>query len=97
MDMYAIIYNNSVVNIIEYDSQPSNPPPGMENGYFAVLLPIDCGIGYTYNNGIFTAPQPYPSWTLIDNVWTPPIPKPVDGKLYTWDETTKTWVLYLVN
>jgi hypothetical protein len=52
--------------------------------------------GYTYDaiNDVFYAPQPYPSWTISAPtwIWQPPIPMPTDGKLYVWDETTKTWV-----
>jgi hypothetical protein len=91
MNIYAIIYNNVVVNIIEYDAQPSNPPPGMEAGYSAVQLPTGAGVGFTYSNGIFTAPKPYPSWTLINNVWTPPVSYPDDNKFYKWDESTGSW------
>ena len=54
------------------------------------------GIGYIYDaaNDVFYAPQPYPSWTLNQTtwLWEPPIPYPTDGKLYIWDEATKTWV-----
>ena len=90
MDIYAIINGNSVVNIIEYESQPSNPPPTFLEGYIAVLA-NGAGPGWTYNSGVFTAPQPYPSWTLVNNVWTAPTPMPTDGKPYIWNETTKSW------
>ena len=54
------------------------------------------GIGYTYDrtNDVFYPPQPYPSWTIEAPIWTwtPPIPFPIDGNKYNWDETTKTWV-----
>jgi hypothetical protein len=54
------------------------------------------GIGYTYDrtNDVFYPPQPYPSWTIEAPTWTwtPPIPFPIDGNKYNWDETTKTWV-----
>jgi len=36
-----------------------------------------------------TAPQPYPSWTWIDNQWTPPTPRPIGPHL--WNETTQRW------
>jgi len=91
MEKYAIIYNGVVENIIEYESAPTNTPPGFPEGYTTVLA-NGAGPGYTYSNGVFTAPQPYPSWTLVDNVWTPPTPMPTDDKKYTWDESTKTWV-----
>jgi hypothetical protein len=54
------------------------------------------GIGYTYNqaNDVFYAPQPYPSWTISSPSWTwqPPVPYPDDGKVYSWDEATLSWV-----
>jgi len=54
------------------------------------------GVGYTYRADIdaFVPPQPYPSWTLNTNTaqWEPPVPYPTDGKRYTWDETTQSWV-----
>ncbi len=48
-------------------------------------------IGWTYADGIFTSPQPFPSWTLINNRWTAPIPKPNDGKYYSWNEELQSW------
>ncbi len=54
------------------------------------------GIGYTYDktNDVFYAPQPYPSWTISSPswIWQSPTPYPTDGKSYTWDEVTKSWV-----
>jgi hypothetical protein len=56
------------------------------------------GIGYTYDQGndVFYAPQPYPSWTIsaaTNWIWQAPTPYPTDGKIYTWDEATTSWVL----
>jgi hypothetical protein len=54
------------------------------------------GIGYNYDStrDAFIAPQPYPSWTLVEQTcqWTAPTPMPVDDKRYTWDEATLAWV-----
>jgi hypothetical protein len=54
------------------------------------------GIGYIYNEirDAFIAPQPYASWTLDENtcLWNAPIPRPTDGKLYYWDESSLTWI-----
>ena len=54
------------------------------------------GIGFTYDSthDVFYAPQPYPSWTLNTTTWTwdAPTAYPTDGKLYHWNESTKTWV-----
>ena len=54
------------------------------------------GIGYTYDNDAFYSPQPYPSWLLSkDFIWEAPTPMPTDGKMYTWDEPTLSWVEYV--
>jgi hypothetical protein len=39
--------------------------------------------------------QPYPSWIWdADNKrWNAPIPYNTDGKLYTWNEETRSWTL----
>lgn len=54
------------------------------------------GIGYTYDavRDAFIPRQPYPSWPLNEStcLWESPVPYPADGKLHSWDETTKTWV-----
>jgi hypothetical protein len=54
------------------------------------------GIGYIYDSQLdaFYAPQPYASWTLNEETcyWEAPTPMPTDGKLYTWDEDTLSWV-----
>lgn len=53
------------------------------------------GIGYTYDSehDVFYAPQPFPSWTLNKTtwLWEPPIAYPNDGKVYQWDEASKSW------
>jgi hypothetical protein len=52
------------------------------------------GIGYTWDGTGFAAPQPYASWSLNAELylWEAPIPAPTDGKHYTWDEATTSWV-----
>ncbi len=54
------------------------------------------GSGYTYDKvrDAFIAPQPYPSWTLVEATcqWEAPTPYPTDDKMYTWDEETTNWV-----
>jgi len=55
------------------------------------------GLGFTYDpiRDAFIAPKPYPSWILNDGscIWEAPVLYPNDGQLYSWDETTKSWVL----
>jgi hypothetical protein len=54
------------------------------------------GIGFTYDATIdaFIPPKPYPSWLLDTNTaqWQAPAPMPTDGKNYSWDEASQTWV-----
>ena len=54
------------------------------------------GAGYTYDAAIdaFVPPKPYPSWVLNNETaqWVAPVPMPTDGKKYTWDEATQSWV-----
>lgn len=54
------------------------------------------GIGYTYDfyKDAFIAPQPFTSWVLDETtcLWNSPVPYPSDGKIYTWDEDSVTWV-----
>lgn len=90
MQKYAIIQNGIVVNTIEYESQPSNPPPSFDETHIAVQTDL-AGVGFTYANDVFTPPQPYLSWTLVNNVWMPPTEHPTDGKLYKWNEATLSW------
>ena len=53
------------------------------------------GIGFTYDKtrDAFIAPQPYPSWTLVEDTckWTAPVAYPDDGKNYRWNEDTTNW------
>lgn len=54
------------------------------------------GIGYTYDAGrdAFISPKPFDSWLLNEDTcrWEAPIAYPEDGKFYTWDEATTSWV-----
>ena len=54
------------------------------------------GIGYTYDreNDVFYPAKPYASWVLNKSTWSwdAPVAMPTDGKGYTWDEATTSWV-----
>jgi len=70
------------------DGKPDNGVP-LRGNY--------AGIGYIYdqNNDVFYPPCPFPSWSLNKTnwAWEAPVPVPVEGGPYNWDEATKTWVL----
>ena len=57
MQTYAIIKGNLVENIIEYDSQPTTPPPGFDEGYTAVQTDR-ASPGWLYENGEFIDTTP---------------------------------------
>ena len=54
------------------------------------------GQGYTYDStrDAFIPPQPFPSWTLIEDTcqWEAPVAKPDSDKPHLWNEETTTWV-----
>jgi hypothetical protein len=54
---YAIVKNGVVVNVIEYEAQPSAPPPGFEVGHVAIQADA-VSPGWNYANGTFTNPNP---------------------------------------
>jgi hypothetical protein len=54
------------------------------------------GVGFTYDESrdAFIPAKPYASWTLVEDTcqWNAPVPYPADDKMYTWDESTISWV-----
>lgn len=54
------------------------------------------GIGYTYDaqRDAFIPPKPFNSWVLDEEtcLWGAPVAMPDDGKPYTWDEETTSWI-----
>ena len=54
------------------------------------------GIGYSYdaNRNAFIPPKPFNSWVINEETcrWDPPTPMPTDGKMYSWNEDTTSWV-----
>ena len=68
----------------------------VKTSYNANIRKNYAGIGYTYdaNRDAFIPPKPFASWVLNEDTaqWESPTPVPTDGKKYSWDENTKTWV-----
>lgn len=54
------------------------------------------GIGYKYDRvrDAFIPPKTWPSWVLNEDscLWEAPVPYPIDGALYRWDEPTLSWI-----
>ena len=57
-----------------------------------ITLGTSVDIGYSYADGYFYSPQPYPSWTRNQGNWQAPTPMPTDDKSYFWDEENLVWV-----
>ena len=68
----------------------------VQTSYNATIRKNYAGIGYTYDRvrDAFIAPQPFPSWTLVEDTcqWQAPTPMPTDDKVYVWNEETTSWV-----
>ena len=63
---YAIIDGVNVINVIDYDEPPSNPPSGFESNIIAVQSDV-AGPDWTYVDGQFIAPvlpEPDPAQLL---------------------------------
>ena len=56
MSRYVILKDNEIINVVNYDSPPSNPPPGFKGGHIAVQHD-QASFGWTYKNGVFTSPD----------------------------------------
>ena len=74
---YAIIDLTVVVNIIDYDTPPSDPPAGFESPIIAVQSDT-AQIGWTYVDGQFIAP---------------PVPAPTPEELITQCKQQATGIL----
>ena len=68
----------------------------VQTSYNANIRKNYAGIGYKYDKDLdaFIPPQPFESWTLNEEIaqWEAPTPYPDDGKRYSWDEETTSWV-----
>jgi hypothetical protein len=53
------------------------------------------GIGFKYDADLdaFIPPNPFDSWVLTEECqWQAPVPAPDDGKIYSWDEDSLSWI-----
>ena len=108
MSHFAQIEDGAVTNVIVaeqdfIDTQSGswvqtsyNTHGGIHSNGDTPLRKNYAGVGYTYDSvrDAFIAPQPYPSWTLVEDtcLWEAPVAIPTDNKMYTWDEELTNWV-----
>lgn len=79
---------------IHYDPETGEPSADQSKAFRKNFA----GIGYSYDSELdaFIPPKPYNSWALNEEtcLWEAPIPYPLDGDAYFWDEQTVSWVTY---
>lgn len=107
MSHFAEIDNNNVVLrvLVGDNSLPDEGRSWLEahlggrwiqTSYNATIRKNFAGIGFIYDEALdaFIPPKPFDSWILDEEIcqWEPPTPYPADGKTYTWDEATTSWI-----
>jgi len=109
MAHYAFLDENNVVTEVIVGKDETDTTHDWEQYYGAIRGQVCkrtsyngnirknyAGIGCTYDaqRDAFIPPQPYPSWTLNEDIcrWIPPTSRPTDGKFYRWNESTTSWV-----
>lgn len=77
---------------VHYDPNTNEPSADQSKA----LRKNYAGLGYTYDaaRDAFIPPTPFASWVLNETtcLWDAPVPMPTDGKRYTWNEETTSWV-----
>ena len=102
MAHYAKVENNLVTQVIVAEPEffntfiDSSPGAWIQTSYSGSIRKNYAGVGYTYDvvRDAFIEPQPYGSWTLVEDTcqWNPPTAYPDDDNMYTWNEDTTAWV-----
>lgn len=68
----------------------------IQTSYNSTIRKNYAGIGYHYDQNLdaFIPPKPYESWVLNTSTcrWEPPFEAPNNGKIYEWNETSKSWI-----
>lgn len=105
----VIVVNNEVINNLDFPDSESIGIEFCQSlyGSFTIWKQTSyngnfrknyAGIGDTYDTKLdaFIAKKTYPSWVLNTDTykWIAPIPYPMDGKYYEWNERTISWVAY---
>ena len=102
MAHFAKLNNNIVTEVIVAEKDFINSGQvgdeflWVQTSYNANFRKNYAGLGYTYDKtrDAFIPPKPFPSWVLDEETcnWNSPVPMPMDGKMYTWNEETTNWV-----
>jgi hypothetical protein len=93
MTNFAVIDGNDVINTIVADSKEiAEEITGKTCIEFTTQ---HAEIGGTYSDGKFVKRKPYPSWSLVDDAWVPPVAMPSfdeeNPMIHSWNEETLSW------
>ena len=98
---YALIKDSNIINVIVIKDANQDTLEHFKTFFGAnsiVNVPNTelwkCKEGTTYDGNAFWLSQPFPSWIKNEEFkdWEPPVPYPNDGKYYSWDESSLSWV-----
>lgn len=104
---YAFIKDGIAVNNILFDNPSEELLESFktEHGVDSIVLwgenPYHDVVGASWDGNQFTAPSPFPSWTLDEQrIWIAPTPYPIlpgeitaDSPSYVWDEPSLSWIV----
>ena len=114
MAHYAFLNENNIVTEVIVGKDETDMSQDWEQFYGAIRGQVCkrtsynanirknyAGIGYAYDGqrDAFIPPQPFLSWSLVDEtcLWSAPTPMPADDKKYRWDEATLSWIEFNPN
>jgi hypothetical protein len=101
---HAVVKNSKVIEVLFFELEPNEQE--IQNRLIDVDhdLILSCSkygmayVGDEWHDPFITLPKPYPSSVLgSDGIWNAPIPMPVDGATYYWDEPSYSWVKIELN
>ena len=86
----AKVENNIVVDVIVGTSGWATQRLG---GVWVDINEGEASVGYLVVDGGFREPSPFPSWTWDGTEYQPPVPmpEPVEGYYWSWDEDAQEW------
>lgn len=92
MKSFAVLDQNIVINTIISDSK-EDAEQTTNTTCVEYTSENPAIIGGSYENGVFLAPKPYPSWVLdSNNNWVSPVSLPDTDKDYVWNEENQAWI-----
>lgn len=95
MATYAVIENGTVINVIVADSKEiAEQVTGLECVEYDETSPLQVGATWNEQYSKYVNPCGYPSHVYNGVEWVPPVPQPEpqEGKYYTWDEESVSFI-----